>query len=222
MNYSNYILFDLETTGLNKNDDAQIVQIAALCADCRTLKIKQGSQFQTLVKPLYGEEAAQANLEELSDAAIKVHGKTHEMLESAPDAHSVIKNFVNFVNQYNWKGTDFSKPIAVTYNGIGFDLPIIERYFKKFGFENPFHRIYKVDMMDHMFTTFENDKNVNRLSLDNLVRGYMGYKDPDGMKGHDAMADVLLLHSLFERYMKLIRKLNKNTKFAGAMSDRKV
>jgi hypothetical protein len=46
----------------------------------------------------------------------------------------------------------------------------------------------------------------------------MGYKDPEGMKGHEAMTDVILLHSLFEKYMNLMRKLNKNTKFAGAMS----
>lgn len=215
MNYSNYILFDFETTSPNP-EKTQIVQIAAICCDMRTLSIKQGSEFNCLVKPLYGEEAATAGVDELTDGAINVHGKTHDMLKDAPPAEVVIKNFCEYVAKYNWKTR---KPIPVTYNGIGFDLPILKRYLNEFGLTSPFDRIFKVDMMDHMFTLFENDKNVRSLSMDNLFRGYFGYKDQEDAGAHDALGDVRLLHTVFSRYVRLTRKLNKTTKFEGSLSE---
>lgn len=215
MNYCNFILWDLETTGVNTNT-AQIVQIGALAADSRSLKIKSGSEFDCLAKPLYGEEAAQAGLEELSDGAIRVHGKTHEMLSKAPSIHGVLKNFVEYINRYNWKSTRWTNPIGVTYNGIGYDKPILDRYLKEYGLPDPFHPIYKVDMMDHMWTLFENDSEVAKISLDNLARGYMGYEDTEH-GAHDALGDVYLLHTLFDKYMKLIRKANRTTKFKDSL-----
>jgi DNA polymerase III epsilon subunit-like protein len=216
MNYVNYFLWDLETTGVN-TDTAQIVQIGGLAADNRTLSVKAGSEFNCLAKPLYGEEAAAANVEELGDGAIKVHGKTHEILETAPSAESTVKNFVEHIAKYNPKGTAWFKPISVTYNGIGYDTPILKRYLDEYNLDWPFHKIYKVDMMDHMYTLFENDKEVSKISLDNLVRGYMGYNDTEH-GAHDALGDVYLLHTLFNRYMKLVRKMSRKTEFKDSMA----
>jgi len=222
MNQVNFVLWDLETSGIgtggDKNEDVvQIVQIGALAADKRTLGIKAGSEFDCLAKPLYGAEAIQAGVQELSDGAIKVHGKTHEILKNAPSAESTIRNFVEYVDKYNWKGTSWFRPISVTYNGIGYDMPILNRYLEEYKIPNPFHPIYKIDMMDHMFTLFENDKEVSKLSLDNLVRGHMGYKDT--LHGaHDALGDVYLLHTIFERYIKLIRKMSRKTEFKDSLS----
>ena len=222
MNHTNFVLWDLETSGIGKSPEetarvVQIVQIGALAADQRTLAIKSGSEFDCLAKPLYGDDAIDDGVQELSDGAIRVHGKTHEILAEAPSAESTIKNFVEYVAKYNWKGTKWFKPVSVTYNGIGYDKPILNRYLKKYNLEDPFHPIYKIDMMDHMFTLFENDKEVSKLSLDNLVRGFMGYTDT-AHGAHDALGDVYLLHTLFERYVKLIRKMSRKTEFKDSMA----
>jgi len=222
MNHTNFVLWDLETSGIGKNSEetgriVQIVQIGALAADQRTLAIKSGSEFDCLAKPLYGDDAKEAGVQELADGAIRVHGKTHEILAEAPSAESTVRNFVEYVAKYNWKGTKWYKPVSVTYNGIGYDKPILDRYLREYGIDDPFHPIYKIDMMDHMFTLFENEKEVSKLSLDNLVRGYMGYTD-DAHDAHDALGDVYLLHALFERYVKLIRKMSRKTEFKDSMA----
>ena len=217
MNYNTMFLYDFETCSASA-EKTQPVQVAGLAVHGRSLNIIPGSEFSCLMKPLYGEEAKAEEVDELQDGAIKVHGKTHEILSDAPNIESVIKNFCEHINQYNWKGNNWGKPIPVHYNGTNFDTVILKRYCEKFKIDYPFHPIHKVDMMDHMFALFENDKSIKSLSLDNLVRGHFGYKDPEGMAAHDAMADVKLLHELFKRYMNLIRKLNKTTTFEGSMA----
>jgi DNA polymerase III epsilon subunit-like protein len=217
MNYNDYIVWDLETTGKDSKT-AQIVQIGAACIHGRKLTLKRGSEFNLLCKPLYGEEAAKAGLEELSDGAIKVHGKTHAILADQPPIETVVKAFISFIKQHNFKGTKWGAPISCGYNQVGYDTPILKRELEKLGIDWPFHPIYHLDMMQQSFVLFENNEAVQSLSADNLIRNHMGYTDPEGMSGHDALADVIMTAEYAIKYLNLMRGVCSKTKFAGAFA----
>lgn len=79
MNTSHYAIFDFETGGLSTSR-SQVVQIGAVIVDARRLEIIEGSEFDILIKPLYGEEAEALDLEEITQGAIAVHKKGHDLL----------------------------------------------------------------------------------------------------------------------------------------------
>ena len=55
MNYRDYVVYDFETTSANPHK-TQPVQIAAVVIHGRQLKIKPGSEFESLMKPVFDEE----------------------------------------------------------------------------------------------------------------------------------------------------------------------
>ena len=229
MNYRPYCVFDLETTSATPTR-TQPCQIAAVMIDGRKLEIIQGSEFQSLIKPIFDEEECKRlNLDPLEDGAVAVHGKTQEILSTAPDLKAVWSNFTDYVNSYNYKGTNWTAPISVGYNIKGFDSIIVDRICskdpynfgptdKKRGGQDLFNRIHSLDMLDFTFALFENNKDVTSLSADNLVRGYFGY---DKGKGHDAMEDVIMTAELFCRVMKMIRAMASKKNFKGSMASDK-
>lgn len=224
MNYRDYIVFDFETTSANPLA-TQPVQIAAVAVHGRKLEIKEGSEFQSLIKPIFDEaECDRLGVDSLQDGAVAKHGKTKEMLEEAPTIQSVWPNFVEYVNQYNYRGGNFTAPIAVGYNIRGFDMKIVDRICgsdpynlgptNKGGGQDLFNKIHIIDLMDLMFIFFESNKDVNSLSADNLIRGYFGY---DKGQAHDAMSDVIMTAELFCRSMKMMRGISSRKKFKGSM-----
>lgn len=228
MNYRDYIVYDFETTSPNK-DTTQPVQIAAVAVHGRKLEIIPGSEFESLVKPIFDEEECLAKgLDPLQDGAVAIHGKTKEILETAPELPAVWKNFTEYVNQYNFKSSAWTAPVSVGYNNKGFDQRIVERVCTedpynlgpidpKRGTQNLFNQFYSLDVMDMMFQFFENDKEVTSLSADNLVRGHMGYEDKKG-HAHDALSDVIMTAELFIRAQTMIRRVVGKKKFKGAFS----
>lgn len=227
MNYRDYIVYDFETTSANPYT-TQPVQIAAVAIHGRKLEIKQGSEFQTLIKPEFSiAKCKKLGVDPLEDGAVAVHGKTEEILKDAPSAESAWKNFTDYVNQYNFKGGNWGAPISVGYNIRGFDSIIVNRLCtqkpykfgpidEKRGEQNLFNRIHLIDMLDFMFALFENNKDVNSLSADNLIRGYMGYSEG---KAHDAMSDVIMTAELFCRTMRMLRTTAARKNFKNAFQD---
>ena len=225
MNYKGYIILDFETTSANPNS-TQPVQLAAVAVHGRKLEIIPGSEFQSLISIVTDEEECKRlGLDPLEDGAVAVHGKTKEMLSTAPPLASVWKNFTDYVSGHNYKGTNWTAPIMVGYNIRGFDAKIIERICckapygfgpmdKKRGEQDLFNRIHMLDMLDFMFSLFENDKDVNSLSADNLIRGHLGY---DKGKGHDAMEDVIMTAELFCRTQKMLRAVASKKVFKDSM-----
>ena len=227
MNYRDYICYDFETSSANAFT-TQPVQIAAVVIHGRKLEIKEGSEFQSLMKPeLDVDKCKSLGIDPLEDGAVAVHGKTAEMLEKAPTIKAVWQNFTDYVNQYNFKGTNWSAPISVGYNIKGFDSIIVNRLCtadpwnfgpvdKKRGEQDLFNRIHSIDMLDFMFALFENNKEVNSLSADNLIRGYMGY---DKGTAHDAMSDVIMTAELFCRTMRMLRATASRKGFKNAFKN---
>ncbi|MBR1905494.1 MAG: topoisomerase DNA-binding C4 zinc finger domain-containing protein [Clostridiales bacterium] len=99
---SDYILFDLETTGLSTEND-QVVEISAL-------KITDGKitdEFSTLVNPGI----------HIPYQASSINGITDDMVKEAPDMEHALKDFISFIGD----------SILVGHNIKRFDLGFIQR-----------------------------------------------------------------------------------------------
>lgn len=227
MNYRDFIILDFETTSKNPYT-TQPVQLASVVVHGRKLEIKPGSEFQSLIKPNFNpEECAELELDLLTDEAAAIHGKTQAMLETAPDLKSVWANYKDYVNQHNFNKNSWSAPILVGYNSRNYDSVIVDRICtkepwaygpkdEKFNCQGLFQPIHSIDVLDLVFCFMENNKEVNSLSMDNLVRGYLGYQDTVG-QAHDALTDVIATAELFCRIMRLIRKTSGQIKWKDGM-----
>ena len=210
MNYKDYIVFDFETTS-KYPDTTQPVQIAAVAIHGRKLEVIPNSEFQSLIQPIFDEkECAKAGVDPLEDGAVAVHGKTEAMLKKAPSLKSVWANFTDYVNEYNFKKTAWYAPVPVGHNIRGFDLPIVHRICC----QEPWGYGPK-DKEGRRQSLFNPNKEVNSLSNDNLVRGYMGYSKGEA---HDALSDVLMTAELFCRTQKMFRRFVHNKQFKGAFA----
>ncbi len=105
----NYIVFDIETTGLDSSYD-EIIEIAAL-------KVKNNkviSQFHSLIKPT----------QEIDEYITELTGITNEMVADAPSIQQILPKFVEFV------GND----ILVGHN-VNFDINFVYDYLCRNEFE---------------------------------------------------------------------------------------
>jgi DNA polymerase III epsilon subunit-like protein len=180
-------------------------------------------QFNSEIKPILDDEKAiAAGVDPLQDEALKITGKTREALEQAPSLKSVWSKFTKFVDQYNWKGEPFFAPIPVGFNIIGFDLIIINRLCKEFGpwyneieQQKLFSKVYKIEIMDNVFTWTESDPSVKSISMDSL-RDRMGLSRENA---HDALQDVKDEANIFIKLMKTHRSVYQNITFDKAFAN---
>jgi len=219
MNYRDYIVYDFETTSANPAT-TQAVQIAAVAVNGRKLEIKEGSEFQSLIRPEFDpKECLARGIDPLTQESISIHGKTEEVLRDAPSPRSVWQNFAAYVNGHNYRKNDWNTPISVGYNIDKFDSVIAARLCREFGPEKDgrpsiFNRFYSVDLLPIMFCLFENNTEVNSLSADNLIRGHMGYAKGTA---HDAMSDVIMTAEVFCRTQHHLRKFASGITFKNSL-----
>ena len=215
-----YIVFDFETGSRNPRK-TQPTQIAALALDGRNFKLK--GTFNSEIRPVMDDEKAiEMGFDPLEDEALRITGKNREDLAKAPLPKTVWKKFCDFVNQYNWKGTQFFAPIPAGFNIIGFDMIIVDRLCKAYGpydkerqQQKLFNKIYKVDMMDNMFMWTEGDPSIKSISMDSL-RDRMGLSKENA---HDALQDVKDTANIMIKFMKTHRSVYRNLKIDKAFAD---
>ena len=215
-----YIVFDFETGSRNPRK-TQPTQIAALALDGRNFKLK--GTFNSEIRPVMDDEKAiEMGFDPLEDEALRITGKNREDLAKAPLPKTVWKKFCDFVNQYNWKGTQFFAPIPAGFNIIGFDMIIVDRLCKAYGpydkerqQQKLFNKIYKVDMMDNMFMWTEGDPSIKSISMDSL-RDRMGLSKENA---HDALQDVKDTANIMIKFMKTHRAVYRNLKIDKAFAD---
>ena len=218
--HRDYIVFDFETGSRNPRK-TQPTQIAALALDGRNLKLK--GTFNSEIRPILDDEKAiEMGFDPLEDEALRITGKNREELAKAPMPKTVWKKCCNFVNQYNWKGTQFFAPIPAGFNIIWFDMIIIDRLCKAYGpydkerqQQKLFNKIYKVDMMDNMFMWTEGDPSVKSISMDSL-RDRMGLSKENA---HDALQDVKDTANMMIKCMKTHRSVYRNLTIDKAFAD---
>jgi DNA polymerase III epsilon subunit-like protein len=215
-----FIVFDFETGSRNPHR-TQPTQLAAVALDGRNLKLK--GTFNSEIRPILSDKKAEeAGLDPLEDEALRITGKTREELKKAPTLRSVWKKFHQFVDQYNWKGTQWFAPIPVGWNIIGFDMVIVNRLCKEYGPFNTdreqqklFHAIYKIDMMDNYFMWTEGDPSVKSISMD-ATRERMGLSKENA---HDALQDVKDCGNIMIKFLKTHRSVYQNLKLDKAFAN---
>ncbi len=107
--FDEYVVFDLETTGLMKETD-KIIEIGAV-------KVKNGEiteRFSSFVNPRV----------KLSDKIIELTGITDDMLENEPDEDIIMPQFLKF----------FGNSVLVAHNA-NFDVGFVRQWAKKKGVE---------------------------------------------------------------------------------------
>ncbi len=135
-----FVVFDLETTGLCPQQD-EIIEIAAL-------GVKNGlpvEQFQRFVKPLHG----------LSAAAMEINRITEEMLVNAPGFAEAFFDFQSFL------GMD---AVLVGHNIIGFDLPFLASSAARYHLQD----LYFAETEDTLLAAKALWPNLNSYSLDSF------------------------------------------------------
>jgi DNA polymerase III epsilon subunit-like protein len=205
MNYNNICVFDFETSGINKNT-CEVLQIGAAIVDRWNLEVVD--TFNSLAKP--------EDMDAIEEEALQINRIKREDLEVAPDIKIVWGQFVNWVNKYNKsKGplNTFRAAIPAGYNIIGYDMPIVQRYCKKFGpwdekrqEQKLFNQLHKIDLMDHMFFWTENNDTIKSLKLTSVCE-WMGFAKEDIENAHDALQDVLNTSKIVVRLLRMQRAL---------------
>jgi len=220
MSNRDYIVFDFET-GSRNPQKTQPTQIAALALDGRNFRLK--GTFNSEMRPIIDDDKAiAAGLDPLEEEALRITGKNREDLAKAPLPKTVWKKFESFVNQFNWKGTQFFAPIPAGFNIIGFDMIIANRMCEQYGSydkerkqQKIFSKIYKIDMMDNMFMWTEGDPSIKSISMDSL-RDRMGLSKENA---HDALQDVKDTANIMIKFMKTHRSVYRNLKIDKAFAD---
>lgn len=203
MNFNNYVVFDFETGGANPNT-AEVIEVAGAAIDRKSLKIID--TFEAKMRP--------ENMDAVEDGALAVTGFIREEVDKYPATSVIWPSFVNWVNKFNTsRGTPspYNAPIAVGYNIIGYDMPIVRRYCKKYktswddkrADQKLFNQIQMFDIMHHMHYWFEN------ISIENLklttIRKYMGFSEEEIASAHRALPDVLDCAKIFTKLVTLQR-----------------
>lgn len=209
MNYNNFCFFDLETTAASPTV-AQITQVGAVIVHRNSLKIID--EFKANMKP--------PDMDSIEDGALQATGMTREQIAGFPETSVVWPLFVNWVKKHNKKNSVYTAPIPGGYNIIGYDMPIIRTYCKKYKTEwdesrqdqKLFSQVYKFDILDHIWYWFENNPDLEKLKIEYLLK-YVGAPEHIINSSHDALNDAINIAKVAIRLIRMARhmtELNEN------------
>lgn len=114
-----YVVFDIETTGLDKEKQA-IIEIAACSFDH---DLVDGPEYESKVMSIYGNR-------EIQPKALEANGISREQIASGRDPKLVAEEFFNYLKSLK-KGSN--KVILVGQNSDKFDIPYLDNFFEFFG-----------------------------------------------------------------------------------------
>ena len=166
----NLVIFDLETTGLDREKD-QIIQFAGIKIDGETNKIID--QKNLYIQPVGDYKIS-------IQAYLKHHIKV-EFLKDKPHFKDVVKEIFEF----------FTDSDIITYNGTSFDIPFLVNEFKKCGID--------FTVTDkNCYDAFLEEKRRNGNTLEDTYRRYKGKSmEEAGLTAHDALSDIKATYSVF-------------------------
>ena len=170
------VVFDLETTGLDRTKD-QIIQFSALKINTEIHQILDSKNLY--IQPI-GEYS-------ISIAAYLKHRISPEFLKDKPYFKDVAKEIVEFIGDNN----------ILTYNGNGFDIPFLKAELNKYG--------YDIDFMNRKcWDAFLEEKRRNGINLENTYKRYKGKTmEEAGLTAHDAMSDIKATYAVFVAQQKI-------------------
>jgi len=172
------VVFDLETTGLDKTKD-HIIQFAAIKvsstdADGNITSPRIVDSINLYIRP--------EGMFQISVAAYMKHGISAKMLEDKPLMKDVAKDIVEFIDKCD----------LLTFNGCSFDIPFLASSLARVGFTYDF---LSVDCYD----SFLEEKRRNGNDLGSTFKRYIGHTmDEHGLRAHDALSDVKATFEIFK------------------------
>ena len=168
---NNLVIYDIETTGLDKNKD-QIIQFAAIKVDRQKHKILDRKNI--FIKPVGNYS--------ISIQAFFKHGITPQFLEDKPYFKDVAQEIFDF-----FIGCDI-----LTYNGCSFDNPFLVVEFEKVGIVwDPTNFVN--------YDSFLTEKRRNGNTLEESFKRYCGKSMSEaGLSAHDALSDVKATYAIFK------------------------
>jgi hypothetical protein len=217
------MVFDLETDGTDPYS-CNPVELAAVPVDPRTLEIKEAQSFRVTIKPdgIDDEEYFTKARQDTIAWHAKTRGvESEDIIKEWKDGQTekvAWKNFMSYCSKYEVDkrpGQWYTEPIPAGYNIIGFDLPILKRLSEKHKTKMPLSTVTKIDMMDILFTWFENLDEPNSMKLDTF-RDFFGLKA--SAQAHEALSDTIDEAKLMVKFLKFHRKQASVSKFKGAFS----
>lgn len=164
------VIFDLETTGLDRTKD-QIIQFSAI-------KIETSNHSIISSKNLYIQPIGEYSI---SIAAYTKHRITPEFLKDKPYFKDVAAEIVEFIGDSD----------VLTYNGNGFDIPFLKYELNKYGYDINF-------INRRCWDAFLEEKRRNGINLENTYLRYKGKTMTEsGLTAHDAMSDIKATYAVF-------------------------
>jgi len=167
----NLVVFDLETTGLDKEVD-QIIQFSAVKVD-KSFKIIDKLDY--LIEP-------DGNYEITIQAYVKHHIHP-DNLKGKPHLADVADNIIDF----------FGDCDILTYNGMSFDIPFLIKALLRVG--------KKISFVNRkIYDSYLEERRRHGLTLEDTYKRYNEGKgmEDNGLTAHNALSDVMATLNIFE------------------------
>lgn len=182
----NFVVFDVETTGLNTSN-SEIIEIAAI----RFRDFEPVEKFNTLCMPLRG----------ISEEAEKINGISEEMVEEKPTFQRIAKSLQDFIGEDNLiaHNLEFDLKFIVKYG-----VDVTEKKRKYYDTLKLAQRVLKKVKtkwdkdVDAYMPDYDSDYDVDNYKLETLAN----YYGIPLFNGHRALADSYATGRLFESLVK--------------------
>ena len=197
-NNRNFIVFDIETSGLDPKLGAEIVQISAVALRYSDYTEIENGRFDIIIKPQKPDKA--------SKEAIDVIGKDLWDRANADGLHPkvALRKFKEYIEMINPTKKFWTSPVLVGFNIVNFDIPFVQHQMEEYkildpGDDKPWSNM-QMDLFPLMFSIFgrdglKNNKLDTYANLIGLARS---------AETHDASEDVDITKQMFQRYMKFM------------------
>jgi len=175
----NYLVFDVETTGLD-HKTAALVQLAAI----PVINGVPGEAFVSYVKPHQGAAIA--------ERALEVNKLKYDQLWTFPESSDVLPKFIDWVDSHD---TLF----ALMGHNVSFDRKFLYTWMNR----NMFNMQYITRFRTTDFCTLEMAKEVfkgkRNKPENNKLETLCKFFEIPYVNGHDAHADILMTYEVFLR-----------------------
>jgi DNA polymerase III alpha subunit (gram-positive type) len=198
----NFIVYDLETSGLYPEDNQEIIQIAATCLRYQDFKLHDIGTFNKLIMPLHPEAAAPGAIKKIGpEMWVKCQ-------EEGLHPKTGLKKFIEYVGSANAEQAGRTSPKLVGFNNNEFDDPFIKYWLKEHGIIKSSKDIPwsgSIDVLNQMYSLFRNDNLPNR-KLDTYADLFGITRQDKIADTHEGMEDVDITAQLFVRFMTMMLK----------------
>lgn len=183
---------DVETGGVDSKRSA-LLQVA-LILEIDGVEI---DSFSSYIRPLPGKE--------IIDEALKINGLTREQVEQFPEASTVYRQILSFLERHINKYHPSDKAVFSSWNGR-FDYDFMKQFFVDFG-DDYFNSWFYNQPIDNkqlaLYAIYSNSLPF-ATNLESVARS-LGVSIPDKM--HDALEDTRLMIKTIRSAIRLIQDM---------------